>query len=131
MSPANDKQLPPGATHSRRAAILMLAGFAATYLDAPGNLVSLVALVPAVVESVRALLEIRRAPSSGGPTVWTALGLALSVMMIMVVALPYLFYPSTSDYRECMGGANTAAAEVRCEDLLDDDVSWVQQLTNR
>ncbi|WP_052591273.1 hypothetical protein [Luteipulveratus mongoliensis] len=112
---ADEKRvLPPGAVHSRRAAFYLFLGFMASLMPMPYNLVALVPLAFAVWESVRCLQALGTAGAPRAMRVWSGIGLALTVMLTVMVAIPYAFYGSTRDYQDCLAGANTHAAESAC-----------------
>jgi ABC-type amino acid transport system permease subunit len=48
-----------------------------------------------------------------------AFGLAISALWLMVLAV---FWPQLSAYSNCMGGANTVAAQQACHDQFTDSV---------
>ncbi|MDF8263111.1 hypothetical protein [Luteipulveratus flavus] len=107
--------LPPGAVHSRRAAFYLLLGFLASLMPMPFNLVALVPLAVAVWASVQCLRALGASGASKGMRLWSGIGLALTVVLFVIVAIPYAFYESTFDYQECQAGANTQAAQTACQ----------------
>lgn len=107
--------LPPGAVHSRRAAFYLFIGFLASLMPMPYNLVSLVPLVAAAVESVLCLRALKAAKAPRGMRVWSGVGLGLTVLLLVVIGLPYLFFNSTKDYQDCLDGASTQSARQICE----------------
>ena len=107
--------LPPGALNSRRAALYLLLGFLASLMPMPFNIVALVPLAFSVWESVRCMKALGDAGAPRGMRVWSGVGLALTVMLLVVVAIPYAFYGSTRDYQDCLAGANTHVAEQACQ----------------
>lgn len=114
-TPTPQQVLPPGVTHSRRAAILMLLGFLGAGIPLPWTAVALIPLALAGVESVRALQAMSRGGAPTRVTVWSGLGLALIVAMALVISVPYLFFGASMGYQHCLEGANTAVASAQCE----------------
>lgn len=122
--------VPPGFVHSRRAAILMLLGFLATELPMPGNAIALVALVPAAVESVRAVRALSGAGAAHRLTVWSLIGLVLILVLICVVVLTLVANIAHPGYAECLRGANTDVAAAQCQATAPDGLLG-SLLTNR
>ncbi|HET7477274.1 MAG TPA: hypothetical protein VFJ97_14795 [Dermatophilaceae bacterium] len=114
MATTSRRAAPPGVSHSRRAAILLLLGLLASSLSLPYTLVALVPLGLAGWESVRGIraFSAERAPARF--VVWTAFGLVLNAVLVLGVLLPYAFYGTAKGLQDCYAGANTAAARAEC-----------------
>lgn len=112
--PRKSPALPPGVAHSRRAALLMLAGLIAAGFPLPYTAVALIPLAWAGVESVLAI----RARSAGGATARSitssVIGLVLVCLLAAMVLLPYAFYGTMKSLQDCTQGANTAVAAADC-----------------
>jgi len=113
-SPPTSRALPPGVAHSRRAALLMLAGLIAAGSPLPYTAVALIPLVWAGLESV---LAIRARSTDQAPTRGLAssvVGLVLVCLLAFMVLLPYAFYGPEKGRQDCALGANTAIAAADC-----------------
>ncbi|TWP35935.1 hypothetical protein [Leekyejoonella antrihumi] len=111
---------PPAVIHSRRSTGYVLLGFLATFMPMPFNIVAIVPLVAAVVESVLTLRAMREAKAPRATRQWTGVSLAVTVMLIAMVGVPYLFWGATSSYQKCMDGANTNIAQASCKNSFAD-----------
>lgn len=112
--PPKSRPLPPGVAHSRRAALLMLAGLIAAGSPLPYTAVALIPLAWAGVESV---LAIRARSTDQEPTRGIAssvVGLVLVCLLSVMVLLPYAFYGPEKSRQDCELGANTAIAAADC-----------------
>jgi hypothetical protein len=109
------KSLPPGVAHSRRAAMLMLAGLIAAGSPLPYTAVAVIPLIWAGVESVLAIRDrhAHRSPVSG--IVSSVIGLVLVCILTGMVLLPYAFYGTMKNLQDCNLGANTALAAADCK----------------
>ena len=107
---------PRGLVHSRRAAVLMLLGFLATEMPPPYQAVALVALLPALFESVRALRLFASEHAPRSATLWSAIGLVLVAALSAIVERSTVAYALGGDYRDCMRGANTQTAAGQCKE---------------
>ncbi len=105
----------PAARHSRRSTGYVVLGFLATFMPMPFNIVAVVPLVAAAVESALTLRAMRADGAPAPMRRWTGVSIGVTVVLIAMVAMPYLFWGSTRDYNECMSGANTAAAQSACK----------------
>ncbi|MEO8555280.1 MAG: hypothetical protein ABI474_01310 [Actinomycetota bacterium] len=114
--------LPPGMAHSRRSAILLLAGVVATSMPLPYTGLAAVPLVWAGVESIRAIRAMSggRAPARG--IVWSAIGLAMVCALTVSALLPYAVYGPAKGLQDCLKGANTAVATGECKAHFYGDV---------
>lgn len=113
-SPRTPRVLPPGAAHSRRSAMLMLAGVVAAGSPLPYTAVAVIPLVWAGVESVRAIQARSNAQASTRGIVSSVLGLVLVSVLTVMVLLPYAFYGTAKGLQDCTRGANTAIATADC-----------------
>ena len=113
-SPRTPRVLPPGMTHVRRSAVLMLVGLLASGTPLPYTAAAAIPLVWAGVESVRAIraMSVARAPTRG--IVWSVLGLVMVSILTSVVLLPYAVYGPAKNLQECTSAANTAVALAEC-----------------
>lgn len=115
----------PGVQHARRAAVLMLLGALAAGVPLPGTALALLPLGLALVESVRALRAMGGGRAPARVVAWTGMGLALTVGMVLLAVLPFLFYDTSKRYQDCIVGANTSTAAARCRTDLYDGLSGV------
>jgi len=122
-SPRTPRAQPPGAAHSRRAALLMLVGLIAAGSPLPYSAAALVPLVWAGFESILAI----RARSAGGATsrgiASSVVGLVLVCLLTAMVLLPYAFYGTMKDLQDCTDAANTAVAAADCNSRYGDSGS--------
>ncbi len=93
----------------------MLLGFLATEMPPPYQTVALVALLPAIFESVRALRVFTHEGAPRGTTVWSVIGLVLVSALSGIVVLSNAAYAINPDFRTCMQGANTQTAVAKCK----------------
>lgn len=138
--------LPPGVAHSRRAALLTLAGLIAARSPLPYTAVAAFPLAWAAVELVLSMRDRRTSDSTTGtatkaPTLAQtqsqtrtvarspARGIASSVAGLILVGLlgvtvllPYAFYGPVKDLQDCTSGANTAIATRDCNARYDRDL---------
>lgn len=114
-SPHKSPDLPPGAAHSRRAALLMLTGLVVAGVPLPYTAVAVVPLVWAGVESG---LSIQARSAAQAPTrgiVSSVVGLVLVCFLTVLVLLPYAVYDTAKGLQDCARGANTAIAAADCK----------------
>jgi len=115
--------LPPGVSHSRRAAVLMLVGLIAAGSPLPYSATALIPLVWAGYESILAI----RARSAGGAKsrsiASSIVGLVLVCLITAMVLLPYAFYGTMKNLQECTDAANTAVAAADCNSRYGDSDS--------
>jgi len=98
----------------------VLLGFLATFMPMPFNVVAIVPLIAAAVESVLTLRAMRAEEAPQATRQWTGVSLAVTLMLIAMVGVPYLFWGATSDYQQCMDGANTKIAQSSCKQSFAD-----------
>lgn len=122
----------PAMRHSRRATGYVLLGFLATLMPMPYNVVAVVPLGAAAVESVLTLRAMREEEAPASMRQWTGVSLGVTLLLIGMVAVPYLFWGTTRDYQQCMSGANTVIAQSECKQNFADHTSDMESyLTGR
>jgi len=114
-STEKSRVLSPGMAHSRRSAMLLLAGLAASTMPLPYTGLAAVPLVWAGVESIRAIRAMSggRAPARG--IMWAVIGLAMVCALTVTALLPYAVYGPAKNLQDCLKGANTAVATAECK----------------
>jgi len=113
-SPPTSRVLPPGAAHTRRAALLMLAGLVAAGAPLPYTAVAVIPLAWAGVESVRAIRARSKDGAAARGIASSVVGLVLVCLLTVMVLLPYAFYGPEKSRQDCAAGANTAIAAADC-----------------
>lgn len=113
-----ERRLVPGASHARRAGVLMLVGALAVGVPLPWTALALLPLGLATVESLQALREMKRGRAPRRVVAWAGAGLALTVVMALLTVLPFAFYDTSKRYQDCMVGANTETAAAQCRSDL-------------
>lgn len=122
-SPRKPRVLPPGVAHSRRSAMLMLAGLIASGSPMPYSALAVIPLAWAGVEQVFSIRARAAAPPTAQATpsaartrgiVGSVVALVLVCLVSMMVLLPYAFYGTAKTLQDCTLGANTAVAAADC-----------------
>ncbi|NNG40065.1 hypothetical protein HJ588_12410 [Flexivirga sp. ID2601S] len=119
---------PRSVVHARRGLGYLLLGFLTTLMPVPYNIVALVPLVASAVESVLTLRALAAARTPGPIKAWTSVGLALTVALIVMVAVPYVFWGTTQRYETCMSKANTKTTQAVCKQQLSDRSNDMRRL---
>lgn len=125
-----ERVLPPGAAHSRRAAFYLFIGFLASLMPMPFNLVAVLPLGFAVWSSIQTQRALGAAKAPTTTRFWSGIGLSLTVLLLLVVAIPYAFYSSSHGYQDCLKGANTQTAKQACEQQLGQQSDLLGRILN-
>jgi hypothetical protein len=112
--------------HGGRFALLALAALFAVRLPLPYVAVTVLFVVAADVEGIRAARAVVREGLRRVLLVWTICGLALVTLMGLGVAGTLVLYPITYDRQQCLAGANTQVARADCNSDFDRRINRLQ-----
>lgn len=115
---ADPSSTSPAVRHSRRSTGYVVLGFLASFMPMPYNVVAIVPLVAAVVESSLTLRAMNAERAPAPMRRWTGLSLVITVLLLATVAVPYLSWSTSRSYHECLTGANTEVAQSECTQSL-------------
>ncbi|NHN56607.1 hypothetical protein G9U51_12535 [Calidifontibacter sp. DB0510] len=119
-TPMPPEQAQDAFRQSRRATGYLLLAFLASFMPVPFNAVAFLPLTASLVASARCYGALREASAPRNARWWTISGMAITAMLGVSLALPYIFWGAAAPYRDCLEGANTKAAVTACDNRFDD-----------
>lgn len=118
-------QLPPGLRNNIVSMRYLLLGFALSWLPLPASGLAVIPLVLSFFYGVRFVRDLQRTGQRKA-LLPNMIGLAITAMLIAMLATPLVQYERTRDYQECLWGANTQQAQQSCQDSFDQHPGGVQ-----
>jgi hypothetical protein len=112
--------------HGGRFALLALGALFAVRLPLPWLGATVLFVVAADIEGIRAARAIAREGLRRTMLVWSIVGVALVTMVGLGAVATLAFYPITYDRQQCLAGANTNVAQAQCQSDFDRRISRLQ-----